>query len=977
VSRVQGIRTALLGLLVLSGSRPRDPPVEDRAPPPPASAVASDSFLAGGEAAYLRGQFDSARGLWQTALRHALTLHDSASQGRILTWLGLAAYRQGDYGEARRLGERALEVNRRAGSGAELARSYNALGLLAWNEGRLGDATVLFSDATRAARAALDETGLAKAANNLALVNTELGNFEPAREGFLETRRAGQRLHDPRIEGGALTNLGMLDIQLGAPWPAIASLRAARALYRSIGYETGEQNVLGQLGTAYDALGEPGLAFAMLDSALDLSRKEGLRQEEASNVELLAGLHRQAGDLRQALALYGSATTLNDALGLTVEQGTDLASQAEIQAVLGRPDLAREYAARALEIHRAAGARLPELRDHLLLADLAAARADRLVAAGHLRAAHRLAVVLDARTGRAEVALGEAAIGDRAGDGRVVLRALRQAAADLTGGDYATEWHAAALRARAHARLGELDSAAVAGREAVAAVERVRGNFGSAFLRASYAGDKADAYADLVDVLLRLDRPAEAFEVADAGRSRALLEHLGGGAGAGGRPTVRALAENEALLRRIDTLVARLDADEETPAGERGAEQTVRRRALAAELAAARGSYEAALVRLAERDGAGAALLGSRRVGAREVRSALVAGEVLLEYLVTDRRVLLFAVTRDGIRTFASDASLEELSRRVRLARYLLAGPSSDAGELDVTLRGLYDLLVAPSERAGVLEGARRLIIVPHAVLAYLPFAALRREGNGGYLMEKSPIEYLPSAAALVTLRRPEDDPVPTPASGAGAAFAPFPARLPGSLREARTVGLTMPGATIRSGAGATEASLRTALGAGGIVHVATHGLMNVRNPMFSRIELAPGTDDPADDGRLEVHELLELRIQAPLVFLSGCETGVGSAWSTRFTRGEDYATLAQAFLYAGAREVMATLWAIRDDGAAAFAQEFYAGLPTLPPADALAAAQRRLSRGSRYSAPYYWAGYQVSGDPGAWPARTGASLGP
>jgi CHAT domain-containing protein len=98
-------------------------------------------------------------------------------------------------------------------------------------------------------------------------------------------------------------------------------------------------------------------------------------------------------------------------------------------------------------------------------------------------------------------------------------------------------------------------------------------------------------------------------------------------------------------------------------------------------------------------------------------------------------------------------------------------------------------------------------------------------------------------------------------------------------------------------------------------------------------------------------------------VFLSGCETGVGIAGSNQFARGEDYSTLAQAFLYAGARNVMATLWRVEDDGAAVLAERFYAHLSALPPAEALAAAQRDLLQTGRYSAPFYWAAYQLSGD--------------
>ena len=97
-------------------------------------------------------------------------------------------------------------------------------------------------------------------------------------------------------------------------------------------------------------------------------------------------------------------------------------------------------------------------------------------------------------------------------------------------------------------------------------------------------------------------------------------------------------------------------------------------------------------------------------------------------------------------------------------------------------------------------------------------------------------------------------------------------------------------------------------------------------------------------------------------MFLSGCETGVGASWSTRFARGEDYATLSQAFLLAGAGNVVATLWRIQDEGAAAFADRFYRELSTVGPAEALAGAQRSTLLDRRHSAPYYWAAYQLSG---------------
>ena len=73
--------------------------------------------------------------------------------------------------------------------------------------------------------------------------------------------------------------------------------------------------------------------------------------------------------------------------------------------------------------------------------------------------------------------------------------------------------------------------------------------------------------------------------------------------------------------------------------------------------------------------------------------------------------------------------------------------------------------------------------------------------------------------------------------------------------------------------------------------------------------------------------------------------------------------TLAQAFLYAGVPNVVATLWRVDDRGAAEFATSFYRHVPAVPAAEALALAQRDMLAGSRWRSPYYWAGYVVSGE--------------
>jgi len=921
-----------------------------------------DSLLDAAETVYFAGSYDSASALLREIQQRAHGERAVGAEARARTWLGLAAWRLGDYREARRIGEEALALKLTHGLTDQLLRSYNALGLLAWNENRFSDATSLFRKAVQVAGETGDRRGEATAAGNLALVQTELGNFAEARAGFLAMRATMGELGETRAEANALTNLGMLEIRLGDAPAAIPVLEHALQLYQSVGYATGTQSALGQLGVAYTALGEPGRAFTVLDSALRVARAQGLRQEEASNLEALAELYRDAGDHQRAILLYRAAQAINAELGLDVETGGDLRGEADIHGQLGDLERARTLAEQALAIHGRADARLEELRDRLFLAEILDRLGRSPEASAQLRASTELAKVLDARIARAEVALTRARMADKYGEARHVLQVTDGVKTDLARGGYAAEAEAQLLRARAYARLGKLDSAATAGRQALAKVERVRQNFGSGALRTAFVADQRQVYGELVSILLQLGLVDEAFETADRARGRTLLEPLTMQIPRPSR-SASALAERETLLREIDQMVESLDLLEETPPSERGGDQLRELKQLHARLDTARTEYEALLIRAAETRSSEVALLGAAHVEAGNVQGALQPGQLLVEYLVNpDGSVLIFAVRDTGIRVVEAPITGDNLTSRVRLTRDLIARPSAPPTTTHGVLTGLHDVLMGPLSSAGMLDGVGEIVFVPHEVLNYLPFAALRDRATERYLMQDYTIRILPSAATLPALQaRIGGD---TTQRAVTSVLAPFPDRLPATRAEARAVAGAAAGVRLHVGASATETVLREALQHSGIVHVATHGVLNARNPMFSRLELARGeSDEPADDGRLEIHELLRIRLNTPLVFLSGCETALGPAYSTRFVRGEDYATLAQAFLYGGARAVIATLWPVEDAGAAAFAERFYQELAASTPVKALAAAQRAMLLHPRYNAPYHWAAYQLAGD--------------
>lgn len=541
---------------------------------------------------------------------------------------------------------------------------------------------------------------------------------------------------------------------------------------------------------------------------------------------------------------------------------------------------------------------------------------------------------------------------------------MREAAADTAGAGHDVAWEIHALAARAHARTGDLESAAAAGRSAIDAVERVRGQFASGLLRTSYLAERETVYRELVTVLLRLGRTEEALEVADAVRGRALLEHLAA-LRANGGATVRELAEEERqILRQADDLARRIDDIEATAQAETAAEYRAELGRLHRQLDRTQARYAIALLRAEERMAGRIGIVGGAKASMAEVKRALGADEALLEYLVEPESVRVFVVTREAVASSQAEIPRPSLSMRVRLARELVGRPGIDREAAGPVLAALHDLLVAPAARSGLLAGKRRIVVVPHAELTYVPFAALRDPATGRYLVEDFAILHLPSAAALPALRQSRGK-GHSPAGAIG--FAPFPEELRHSVGEVGALRESLGGSRSVKGSEATERRFRRALAEAAVVHAATHGVLNARNPLFSRLAFVRGRGtESKDDGRLEVHELVSSPVRAGLVFLSGCETGVGSAWATGFGRGEDYATLERAFLYAGAGNVIATLWRVEDEKAAVFAKSFYRHLTGSRSehsvSDALANAQREMLGDPRFGSPYHWAGYRVSG---------------
>src|SRR5688500_14591839 len=826
----------------------------------PGDTAIADSLLEQGEAAYFRSAYDSADTLLSRGGGGARANGDSAAYARALTWLGRSAWRQGRYPDARAIGEQALGIKQRLKLANDLFRSYNALGLLAHNEGRFSEAARLFANAEQAARAVNDSVSIAKAIGNLGLVYADVGEFDKARNAFATLSKSARVAGDQRAEGNALSNLGMLEIRSGDPLAALSWLAQARSLYRDVGYPAGEEAVLGQTGSAFDGLGDLERALAYMDSALAVARKHGLAQPETDNLQIIGELLGQAGDHQRALGYLEKARSLADSAGLSSRLGDIARAEAREYAALSRFDLALTRARSAASAHRKAEAKLEELNDQLLYAEIAQLSGRAGDARGALSIADTLAKTLGTANARTLVTLGKARVADVAGNSSEVLRLLPPGDESISRLGVNAGWESAAMRARAFARTRRWRDAVREGRNAVEGVEKVRARIPEGPMRASFAADKSAVYSDLVLALLETGNTDEALEVADAGRGRALLERMGAIARGVRSGASKDLAESERLLRRIDWLVEQLARGDTLQLKDRGFALRTDMADITRKLVTARREYEERVQRAVTADSRSSALLAASRTSAASVTASLLPGEVLVVFHPTRAKLITFIATREKVRSIATPVSLDDLATRARLASAVLSKAGEDPSRRAL-LNSLHDILIAPLQRAGVLKGGEALVVVPPAVLGAIPFAALV-DDRGRYVVETHTVLTLSTAAALPLLRARRVD-----ARAAGRAIlAPFPDELPGTRIEATMVSGLAGGSRVHMGMAASEPALRSSLATADVVHVASHSIVNHASPMFSRVELAsPRKRQPDNDGRLEVHELLTMPVRSTL----------------------------------------------------------------------------------------------------------------
>ncbi|MGV8123692.1 MAG: CHAT domain-containing protein [Candidatus Xenobiia bacterium LiM19] len=363
----------------------------------------------------------------------------------------------------------------------------------------------------------------------------------------------------------------------------------------------------------------------------------------------------------------------------------------------------------------------------------------------------------------------------------------------------------------------------------------------------------------------------------------------------------------------------------------------------------------------------------------KEAQQIISPGSAVMEYVVTDDALYCFVLTRDSFASGTLRVPEKKIDSLSRDLRYYMMG--KEDSQTKKTSRLLNNDVFLPFE--GKLGSSKRIIIIPDGSLTYVPFEMLC--SGDEYLVAQYAISYAPSLNFLSLIKKGEKDNkrflgFGDPFFGKTAESADadkqgnftrgyfatrglsWPA-LPGTKKEIEGIAKIVPGEkSIHLGKDANENKVSSLISNYGIVHFATHGYLDDDRPiLYSSLVLSEpegSQSDGVNDGYLRAAEIFNLPIDAGLVVLSGCQTGLGNNLN-----GEGLMGLSTSFFYAGARSLIVSLWSVDDESTALLFQYFYQNMNTMTPAEALKAAKLRLIK-EKMDSPFLWAPFILVGNP-------------
>ena len=758
--------------------------------------------------------------------------------------------------------------------------------------------------------------------------------------------------NDPKLRLFALTAKGYTDLDVN-----LASCRDAweQALVtaRELGDRNWQARATGELGIVAFLEGDRTKAERLVGSALLSTMKNG---DVAAQVRLLSMIGNGFTDAKrydEASEFFGRALKLASETRDIGFPFMAYEGEARCLTALNKPDVAKNVLQKALDEARRLDKRGHEAQILILLGEQSMANNNIPAAEKYLQDAGELSRTSQFRRMETEAMYELATIARNQGRLRdtenYLLRGID--ASRAVGDRYYLPRDLSSL-AEIKVLQGKPEQADALWDEATDVLEGMLVNAPTASARTTMVAMSSDIYLRHFALAVNRSDVAKAFRIVERARGRSIADLL--------RSRTERLSTpiNTSAERQISTLQIRLIR----------AESRTQREKLLSDL------FEA------EQRRAFALTANVRKYSVREpvsllsLQRVLAPNELVLEYVLSDPDSYCIVVSRAG----ANLIHLGSTRGRIELLVREYLDEVREKQSADQNGRQLYDVLLAP---IGLLRSKTRIIVVPDGVLHLLPFDALQSDA-GKYLLDSTVVSYAPSATVLKFLRSNQRSRPPLPFLGVGdvtydsgpravseasttrgvydLAGAHF-GLLPGSRSEILTAEQIFgSGSVALLGRSATETAFKhEPLSQFRVLHLAVHGIASPKYPERAALVLGRESDSQ-DDGLLQEREIANLALNSDLVTLSACDTAVG-----QLEGQEGIASLQRAFLVAGARATLSTLWAADDTFTAALIKQFYEKSASgVDKGSALREAKLELrQKFGMQATPFYWAGFVLDGD--------------
>ncbi len=943
-------------------------------------------------------QYNEALNYYEKALVIARKTGNTRMERSILNDFGSAYRNMSQFRKALEYFEQSLAMSRAQGNTRGERDNLGNIAMIYSDLSQYSKALDYSEQSLQISRKIGDERGEASGLALRGWAYLSMGQTRKALDCYKQALAIQRKIGYIRGEGSALNDLGVVYKDTGQYSKALECYEQALAINRKLGNSRGESANLGNMGIIYGLLGQYHKAIVNVQQSLEISRKIGDLKSQGIAFGSLGSTYRNLGQYSKSLEYYEQALQVSNKIGDMKTEGTAISNIGQLYGLLGKTQEALDSMKNGIAIAEKLG--VPTKWQKMVMAYLC-------LDTGDIAQAENIIKQIDSKSlqGRlalvkldypSAVSLYEAAIttGEKTGNSDAMF-------AGYTG------------LARAYEGLEDYQNAEKYYEKAMNLVEDMRASLLPSerknFFDVKVGGFvRSEPAKGLTRVRMKLNRPDGSIASSEATRARAFSDRLVEMSNTG------ASVVPMETLKKEQSFVNGLAALKKELASTNRESQSDKYKALTRDAEETQAEFNSFIENLWKNNPAYAAVKYPRPVTLKE--SALKPEECVLIFDVSAEGVGVKLIRNRRIsETFFKEWDQKELENDVRRFREPFEKVSFE--EFNTALaESLYRKLLLR-----VLDDVPKgtpIIIIPDGVLALLPFEALitggkatwkRAENRVDYpegvtfLGDEYPISYYQSITALTLTRtvgnreKPQNkllivaDPVFEMKDDRAQQSAPL------SLAESerqfniqlmRAIEDTNPGTFIfkrLNETGALAENLArmhgpnclsvTGMNANksdfllriapdmeqyGSVIFATHGVMSTDVPGLMEPFLTLTMVPPGVDGFLKMSDILSLRMNADIVALTACQTGLGKDVS-----GEGVMSMGRAFQYAGAKSVLMSLWEVEEKSATTLAENFFKyrnqGKTKL---ESLKAARDDI-RNDGYKHPFFWSAFILVGEAG------------